>query len=689
MGFPIIRLFHFETPMDQNILNAICVQEEGAPAPLAHKDIADSWLVQGETALLNGDFSFGIECFDSALKLDPENPRMYYAQGLSLFEFGNRNEGQDKALLLASKKFKAASLLNPKDFAVWQAWGSLLCTLGLNSGEHHYFKEAKEKLGNAVSCSDNQPRSALAELHWDLGVVLAHLAEHSEEVLDWHQAIDAFQLAHSFDEKIPADFWRDFGEACLKFASQINDNRFLNKAIQCLKTAIASDSNDHESWSLLADALQKQYLHTHDEDHFSQCSEAYSMAAQLQPREASNWLNWARFLCDSAKRVADIRRLRHSIEKCTRAFALDSEDPLVLAIWGESLALLGNYTDRLDLIYDGQNKICQAIEMQSEDPEIWYSYGICLQAFGHYFDELDYYYQAIEKFQSGLSIDRTCHRHWHAIGWTYSLLGDAENDPKTLELSLRFFQKALDLHTSTYYLFDYATALSKLGESTRGQEWLEMAMSQFERLLSLQKNAPYIHPDWLFQYACTLDTLGDFYEEEFYYIRAIETFSHVLMVDPDFYSVHHELGLALSHLGELNGDADNFHRAAHHFRLSLKNDDENDAILLDWATTLINIAARTHDAGEAEQIYRDAEHKLLSALRLGNLHAYYGLACLNSLIGECGKGMHCLHKAREMGALPPIDELLQDDWLDNLRSTGEFQEFLSQLEHRRNFQEER
>ena len=154
---------------------------------------------------------------------------------------------------------------------------------------------------------------------------------------------------------------------------------------------------------------------------------------------------------------------------------------------------------------------------------------------GHYFDDCDYYYQAIEKFQEGLSIDRTCHRHWHAIGWTYALLGDLESNPETLELSLRFFQKAIDLHSSTYYIFDYASALSKLGEMTHEQHWLEEAVTQFERLLNLQKNAIYLHPDWLFQYACTLDALGDFYEEEFYYLRAIEIFSHVLMVDPDFH----------------------------------------------------------------------------------------------------------------------------------------------------------
>ncbi len=685
--------------MDQNILNHFVIDhvspiqvETPTVSPkkeirLTHCDIADSLLTQGETALLKGDLSKGLEYFDSALKLDSANPKIYYAQGLSLFEYGN-HKGHENALPLASKKFKIATTLSPHYFEAWQVWGSLLCTLGLNTKRHHYFKDAKEKLNQAVTLSENQEQSALSELHWDLGVVLTQLAKHSGEALDWHEAIQAFQLSHSLEEKLPSDFWNNYGYSCLKFASQINDIHFYTKAIQCLKTAVSLDLHNFESWCLLSEALQKLYFHTHDEDHFLQSCECLTSAAQIEPQNGELWLNWAKFLCDSAKRTADVKRLRLCIEKCHRAFALDANNPMIQAIWGEALALLGNYTERLDLIYDAQNKISQAVELDDENPEIWYSYGICMQAFGHYFDDSDYYYQAIEKFQMGLSINRTCYRHWHAIGWTYSLLGDLEHSPKNLELSLRFFQKAMDLHCSTYYLFDYAAALSNLGEMTHQQSFLEEASLQFERLLNLQKNAIYLHPDWLFQYACTLDSLGDFYEEEFYYQRAIEIFSHVLLIDPDFHLVHHRLGLALSHLGELNAESDRFYRAVHHYRLALKNDEENDGILLDWATTLINIATHCHNSSESDQLFRDAEYKLQVAMRLGNLQTYYHLACLYSLQGECEKGMYYLEKARVCDALPSTDEILQDEWLDTIRSTSNFHEFLTHLDHKRNIQEE-
>ncbi len=647
----------------------------------------DAYNAQGERALLKGDLAHGLECFDAALKLDAVNAKLYYSQGLSLFEYGE-GEGQEKALLLASKKFKSASALKPEDFDIWMAWGSLLTTLGQLTLEHHYFLEAKEKFDKAFPFSSGQTRTVLSELYWNYGIVNAKLAEHSGEALDGHQAIEAFHTAQSFEEKLPIDFWKDFGSTCLKFAEQLNDVRFFIKAINCLKQAVSIEANDADSWSLLGEALQKLYGQTHDDDHFAQANDCFASATQLQPQDAELWLNWARFLSDSAKRIADVKRLRLCLEKCGRAYALNPDEPLILAIWGEALALLGNYTDRLDLIYEAQNKITQALEIDSDEPDIWYCFGICMQAFGHYFDESDYYYQAIEKFQEGLTIDRTCHRHWHAIGWTYSLLGDLESDIEMLKLSLRFYQKAIDLSSSTYYIFDYASALSKLGEVSHEQQWLEDAVAQFEKLLNLQKNAIYLHPDWLFQYACTLDTLGDFHEEEFYYLRAIEIFSHVLMIDPDFTQVHHRQALALSHLGEFTSEIDHFFRAAHHYRLAMKNDDENDIILLDWAMTLINIATHSHDSSESDQFFRDAEHKFQTALKLGNLQTYYHLACLYSLTGECEKGMMCLQKANTYDALPPSDEILQDEWLDNLRSTSEFQEFILQLDHKRNFQKE-
>ena len=653
------------------------------PLKTGQCDLVESIMANGQLALIKGDLQIGLECFDEALNLDSNNAQIYYAQGLSLFEYSDKH-GVVKFFLQASKKFKKAIALDPHHFDFWQAWASVLCKLGVCYNKQHYFQDALEKMLRAIDLSSKQSNDVLADLYWELGTIHAHLAHYSGEALDLHQAINAFHKVQSLQKHLAGEFWKDYGRACYKFAQQINDTRFYIKAISCLKNALSSPDPSQENWHLLADVFQALYFQTHDEDHFAQANECYETAMKLQPNNASLWFHWATFLCESSRKIYDLKRLRACVEKCQRAFSCDPDNLQIHAIWAEALAMLGSETERLDIIYEAQNRISQVIEISGHLPAALYSYGITLKALGRYFNDCDYYYQAIERFQEAISIDRTCHMHWHAIGNLYALLGEIEDDAEILERSFRFYQKAIDHYACTFYIIDYAIALYKLGEMTQEERWLEMAIAQFERGLHLQKNALYLHPNWLFYYACTLDALGDFHEEEAYYLRAIEIFSHVLMIDPDLHIAHHHLALAFSHLGELTNDTELFHRAIHHLRISSKHLEENDSIMLDWAITLINAAYYNKDASEADELYRDAEHKLWSAIQLGNAHAYYHLAGLYSLLNQCEKAIQCLYRGAHFDILPSIDEMLQDEWLDNLRSTGDFIEFLSQLEQPEN-----
>ncbi len=636
-------------------------------------------LLQGEKALLSGDLSPAVELFCKVVELDPCNARIYLRQGLALFEYGSE-EGKEKTLLAASKKFKFAIQHDPQLVEAWHAWGNTLFLLGKTYREHHYFQDAEDKYRNALTAIQDQPYESLAELFWDYGTAWIKLAEHSQEAIDWQFALNAFQKASAHQTELPAEFWVDFGYATHALAEKISDIRLNVKAVSCFKHAVSINFSSYEGWSNLAKTMQALYNQTHDEDHFSQANECFASSAQLKPQEISLWLDWAQFLLDSGKRNQDIKRLRSSIEKCHRVYAIDPDLPLALAIWAEALALLGEITDRLDLIYEAQNKISEARELDEESCDICYSYGMCLTSFANYFGDYDHYYQAIEQFQHGLSIDRTSTRLWHALGKTYASVGDLENDTEALELSLRFFTKAIDLNPSSQIHFDHALVLFNLGDIAHEKRWIELSVAEFEMALSMQKNAIYLHPDWLFHYACALDKMGDIEEEEPFYTRAIEIFSHVLMIDPDFPYVQHHLALALSHLGELLGDIEQFRRAVHYFRLAAKHDEENDQILLDFAIALVNIGERTRDKTEAEQLYQEAEHKLTQSARLGNAQAFYQLGGLYSILCQNEKAMRFLEKAEEFESLPPIEELLSDEWLDGVRSTSEFHTFLSKLE---------
>jgi len=646
-------------------------------ASIYQDELLSSLMEGGEMALLKGDIS-GLDLFERAAELDPCNPHLFYRQGLALFEYGSI-KGKEKHLLMATKKFKVATHLNPGLFEAWEAWGNTLYLLGLTFEENHYFIEAEEKLKKSLSMMDQN--EVPAELYWDYALVWKELANYSDEASDLQQALLAFERGVKTQQNLPPEFWNDYGLAMLSMADKINDIQLVVKAIQCFRQAVSQMLPFFEGWINLARSMNRLYAHSHDENQFAQTHDCFSAAAGLKASSVQLWQEWAFFLLEAGRKTKDVKRLKVALEKCQRGYAFEPKNPLLLAIWAEILATLGELTDRIDLIGEAQIKIEEALALSEEnDPDVWHSYGKCLSSFGGYFHDLDYYHQAIEQFQEGLSLDRTRHQDWYAIAQTYAIVGKIEEDVDAFEKAVRFYKKAIHLKPIESYYPEYAFALAKLGELKHEVSLLEQAMTYFEYILQIQKSGLYIHPEWFFYYATTLDLLGDMKDEIPLYQKALETFSQVLLIEPDFPHLHFQIGLTYAHLGDATGEIDYFYRAIHHFRFDLRQSDDNDAVLLEWAATLINISQYTPDQDIAQQSLREAENKLLESARLGNEDAYYQLAGLYSLQKQHDQAIFFLQKAHKASTLPPLEELLDDDWLENLRLTSHFQEFIVLLQ---------
>ncbi len=649
-----------------------------------NEDQVEALLSEGEYLMLRGRFSEAHTRFEQAIALAPTHAHVFLRQGLSLLDYGSQ-EKDEKSLILASQAFKKAHQIEPDSFATLHNWASALSQVGQIKNIPHFFAQAKEKYEKALPLASSQESSISADIHWEYGVNWMHIATHSEEACDWQCALQAYEKAAAHMHPMPADFWVDCGIASLAVAEKINDIRQVVKAINCLKYATTQEPSSLRAHTTLADALEKLYWYTHDEEHFALANDCYTSALKLAPEQAELWLKWASLLCMSGRKMRDVKKVRSAIEKCGLAQIHEPQNPLVLSLWGEALALLGELTERIELLYEGQNKIEDALEIAEDNPEVWYSSGMCLHSCALYFNDFDFYYQAIEKFQTGLSINRSLPKLWYAIATSYAAVGNLENDIEATERSIKFYQKAAAFNPCNSYLaIEYAFALAKLGEMLHNQEWLELALQQFEYTLNLQKNAVYLHPDWLFHYACTLDLIGDFHEDESYYTKAIEILSHVLMIDPDFPRLHHRLAQTFCHLGELMGEVDHFYRSIHHLRLALKHEDEDDQMILDWGIVLINIAQHAPPLVDIDQLYKEAEQKMTLAAKLGNAQAFYQLSCLYSLTYQYEKSFQFLMKADSFKALPPLEELLQDEWLDGLRTTTDFRAFVYALENRSN-----
>ena len=309
-------------------------------------------LKKGELRLLHGDIS-GLHYFDMAIKLAPSNAEIFYHQGLALFEYGSE-QGKEKELSLASKRFKTATTLDQDNFSAWHAWGNTLFLLGMRKKELSYFINAKKKYERALDLSEEQSPDLLAELYWDYGDVWVELAKYSGEATDWTAALKAYEEASSLQEDLSVQFWLNFGDICIKLGNQTNDLRLFIKAINCYKHSISITISSHQGWFKLGCALKALYYYTHDEDHFSQANECFSTGAQLNSHDVDLWVEWATLLLEGGELTRDATRLSFAIEKCKLGSECSPKHFKVLAIWSQSLASLGILTEKLNLIYEAQ-----------------------------------------------------------------------------------------------------------------------------------------------------------------------------------------------------------------------------------------------------------------------------------------------------------------------------------------------
>ncbi len=640
---------------------------------------ASSLLCQGQTLLSENHVSKGLECFETAVRLDPYNAKLFYAQGLSLFEWGSK-KNEKKALLLACKKLKTAIDLAPNFFESWQAWGSVLLALGFMTEEHHYFLQASNKFSKALELISNSSHPDLLELYWDHGLVFAKIAEHSKEPSDLYQALKAFEKAASFSG-LPADFWEDFGAAYLNLSNYSAGTLPLSKAIDCLQRGLALNPYLPHAWGLLGEAFKRLYFLTQEKDHLDQADTSFQAAVSHAPENAFLSTSWTRLLLDFLYEDFNLRRLCSCIAECERIAYVYPRNPLVLALLNEAYCLLGAQTEDVNLLDKASKALEELFDTDEElHPQVFLSYGQSLHSFYEYFEDVDYLYQAIEQFQQATSTDRTSHANWYQMGKTYTLLGSLHDDQSELELGVRFLRKAAELHFDVRYLIRLATCLFKLGDMLHSETHLRESVFIFGQVFAFQKQALYIHPELVYSYASALDALGNFDDEEDLYLKAIDLLSNLLLIHPSFHATHHRLALSFAHLGELSENTDYFSRAISHYRTASKHDPDNDSIFLDWAVTLVNLSEYTNDEAERHLLYKDAEHKLLSSAKLGNVYSYYHLSGLYSLMKQPETAMIFLKKAREQDVLPPIEELLEDDWLDNLRMTRDFQKFLLHLD---------
>lgn len=650
-------------------------------------------VMQGAQQLAQGRHQ-ALESFEKASQISANDPEILYTQGTI---FGSYRDNI-RCLSLAAQAFDQVLKKDPSHFKALYAHAIVTTEIGLFEGESSFFLEANKNFENAQVLLDLPTSTVPKEnFYWKWGFCLASLGRLSGEPLDFHRSIEKYYKAFELG-CFEAPFLNDYGHSYADLASLLEKRDYFTEAVKLFNQAIRRDPRDFQGWYNQGCCLLRLGEYVPYENLLEQGYRSFEKAAEINPDHSQLWLRWGQLEANYGKAKRDRPRIESSLQKYAKAYELEPEHPQVLSNWAETELYLGTQDERLDFLHSAQAKIIRSLEIQPEDPDSWYIYGSCLNELGNYFEDEEFYHQAIEKFQYGLSLANNHPLLWYGSALSYFALGEILDEQELYEKSVRNFGRMIECGDIGFSQFwnDWGVALLKLADITNESSHIELAIEKFDRALK-QSGSGFdvddvddVDMEWVYNYGCAYDLLGDFTEDPHHFEKAVHILTQVVQLDPNYIQARYNLALALSHLGEATYDVEPYHKAIEHFQYLLDMDPEDEIIHLDFGVSLTNLGLLVEDIHHPERsqtFFRLAETHLMQAAALGNAQSHYQLAGLYSITENYQHAMHHLDKAQFVGGLPGIEDLLHDDWLEGLRRTPAFRQFINDLSSRQSLDE--
>lgn len=639
-------------------------------------------ILQGSQQLAKGDPAV-LETFEIAAKITSYSPETLYQQGLIFADYADNI----RCLLFAHTAFNQAHQQNPDFLEACYEDGKMLLGIGTFDGDIHYFIEAKQCFEKAAALLGNHTAKInLGDFYWKWGQCLAVLGRLAGEPLDFHHALDKFNLAHKHGLS-SATFFNEYGDALSDLGNLLDKKDYFVEALKFFNRAVKLEPEGFHGWFNQACCLQRLCESGVHEQLLEQSDRSFTKSSQLDPSHSLVWMKWGQLEILYGKFKQDLKKVTNSLEKFEKANQLDPNQPTLLYFWAETELYLGSQEERLDLILSAKSKILKSLEIQPELPDTWYLYGICLNELGHYFEEENYFSEAIEKFQYGLSLNSRNPLLWYGMALSHYALGEIKNQQALIEKAVRFCSRVIDCGGGSVPQFwnDWGVALLKLAEMTEQIQYVEWAIEKFERAIkssAISHEKDSLNLEWVYHCGCAYDLLGDLTGEHQHFEKAVSILSQVVQLDPQDSHARYNYALALFHLGDANWDVEAYHKSIEQYQILIEEDPEEANVHIDYAISLINLALLIEDQHQPErtqELYHLAESHLVQGASLGNFQACYHLAGLYSINGLYPQAMHFIEKSQFFGVLPSVVDLIHDEWLEGLRQTTFFREFLDGL----------
>ncbi len=622
------------------------------------------------------------ECFELALQVAPASSRVLYRKGLAL----SRHEENVHFLYQAADALEKSSVMDPGFYPAWYEWACTWSRIGVLNRDLKAFQQADKLFDKACQLCQELDKETLSDCYWRWGLCWFLYGKASGEITDFRRSLEKYQQTAKLSCK-KKEFWNDYGNALVEHTCLCGQTKGYYEAIHLYRRAVKQDPDYFEGWYNLACTYHHIFLLDQKEEHFYSATECYEQASKIESEYGILWLKWGTLHATLGKFQKNEQLLQSAIQKFRRADFFEPNHPQILRCLGEALMLCGVYTENLTLLKEAEKKFIKSSELDAKDPITWYFFGTCYNELGRYFDEEEYYLKAIEKFRSGLKRNAKDSLLWYGLALSHHAIGEMLRDKKMLELADKFCARVVEFggQLAPQFWCDWAIVLMRLSEIHDDVDMLESAKQKLEQAIAYYNDLDEIEfydPEILYHYACILDLLGDFYEDGNYFEKSIRILERLLEGDPVSTPVRYHLALAYSHQGDVCADINAFYRALEHFELIYQQDAEDEMALHDWGVTLIHLALAINDPAQPEesyQLYCLAEKKLVMAASLGSPQAFYNLACLYSLCGQIKNAILYLEKAEKTGGLPPMDDVMHDDWLEGVRQTRQFRSFLNRL----------
>jgi tetratricopeptide (TPR) repeat protein len=592
-------------------------------------------------------------------------------------------------LVKVIKIIQEAATLEPEWGEPYLQWGMANYRLPGNETDEDALRFSIEKLQTAekyISDIHNGPNFA-AQLYWGFANVWHSLGKVSGEAFEYSLAIDYYRKSIEQGEH-GWEFWREFGDACAEIAFLLANTDYILEAIECYQRSLQINKAVGGTWLSLAYVFHYFFDISLEDDHAECALEAYENASKLIEDHDQLWVKWGALLVALGKIRGSYELVEKGIAKFEKAFEINPKHQKLNILWADALLIASGKDESLQQLKLAEEKIIASLKDSVDDARSWYIYGLCLNSFGRYFDDPAFHRKSLDKLNRAVELDPKDPLFWHAIAMSHLELFAYEESHSEIDKSLRAFSHAIEINPKGWPQLwnDWGVALMKLGERTGDKHYIEASLVKFENVMKTSQQAGYeehdLQPDWLYNYGCALDFLGEYYSDQDYYEKAIHMLTRSLQLDPHFHNARFNLAITLTHLAEIMGDLDLFYKAQEQFLNAISENDEEEFVWNEWGVMCMHAAELVAEEclpEKSREWLSLAEPKLLQAAFLGSSVSYYNLACLYSLTDQLEQSLFYLEKAKSAGSLPPMETLLEDLWLENVRRTAGFRSFLSSL----------